>query len=571
LSAASESNWQELINRLMSNVQTLPILGGAAVLVSKEAYDYVIIGAGSAGCTLAARISEDSTKRVLLIEAGGSDRSPYITIPLAWGRLFGERMFDWNYNTMPEPNLNNRVLDCARGRVIGGSSSTNAMAYGRGHPDDYDRWAEAGLDGWSYDDVLPYFRKSESWEDGPSEFRGGDGPLTTRRGGLDDPIVEAWFAAGKRLGYPFSDDSCGAQQEGFAIPQWTVRKGRRCSAAVAYLRPALKRGNLVLVSHAIVDRIVFDGTRAVGVTYKKNGQTVTVKTSGEIILCAGAINSPPLLQRSGIGAEDELRDIGVEPVSVLPGVGKNLQDHMSVPMEYERKGQGVFQRDLRYDRFLKMLAEGFVFGTGKTTGLPMGVQAFLKSSIAERPCDFVLLFRASAPRPLQYPPFTDPGVDGVGYRIALMQPKSRGWVKALSTDPEAAPEICQNFLSHPDDIKIVREGLQLVRAMNADQDVAPHIAAEHLPGAHVQTDAEFDDFIRENATTVHHPIGSCKMGLQTDDMAVVDRQLNVFGTTGLRVVDASVMPTIVSGPTNGPTIMLAEKAADIIRGNTAKP
>lgn len=532
-------------------------------------YDYVIVGAGSAGCVLANRVSENRDVTVLVIEAGGSDRDPYIRIPLAWGRLFARRAHDWGYDTQPEPALNGRVLDCARGKVIGGSSSINAMAYARGHPSDYDKWADAGLEGWSFSECLPYFRKMETWEGGPDQYRGASGPVNVVRAGLDDPLVDAWFHAGERLGYPILEDNCGAEQEGFAVPQWTIRNGRRCSSAVAYLRPALKRTNFHLLSETMTKRILFEGKRAVGVEVNGRSGREVIRARREVICSAGAINSPQLLIASGVGARDELREIGVEPVADVPGVGKNMHDHMSVPMEYLRKDRGTFQKHLRYDRFFAMVAQGLFFGTGGTAGLPMGIVGFLRSSMAGQSADLALLFRASAPAPQQYLPFQDPGQDGIGYRVALMQPESRGWIRVVSADTGIAPHIYQNFLASERDLAIVREGLKLFRALSADPEVASHIDREVLPGPAADSDEALDDHIRANATTVHHPVGSCRMGVEGDEMGVVDAQLRVRGTEGLRVVDASIMPNIVSGATNGPTLMIAEKAADIVKQSSS--
>jgi 4-pyridoxate dehydrogenase len=534
-------------------------------------FDYIIVGAGSAGSVLAARLSEDRETRVLVVEAGGWDSDPYIRIPLAWGRLFARRSHDWGYDTQPEPHLNGRTLDCARGKVVGGSSSTNAMAYARGHPADYDRWAEAGLEDWSFDRVLPYFKKAESWEEGESQYRGGSGPLTTARGGLDDPMVDAWFRAAERQGHPRTDDTCGEQMEGFAVPQWTIRKGRRCSAAVAYLHPARRRPNVTLLTHALTRRILFEGKRAVGIEYEKGGGTNVARARREVILSAGAINSPQLLIASGIGAHDELKEIGVEPVIDLPGVGKNLHDHMSVGMEYRRKGQGVFQKNLRYDRFVAMVARGLIFGTGLSAGLPMGCVAFLRSRFANGPSpDLVLLFRASGPVPMQYLPFADPGPGrGRLSRRADAAGKPGLASSGFGRHKCGAAKFIRTFLSAERDLHVMREGLRMVRALNADEEVSSHVEAELAPGPDVQDDVALDEYVRNHATTVHHPVGSCKMSTDDDPLGVVDGQLRVRGVEALRVIDASVMPSIVSGPTNGPTIMLAEKGADIVRRRRA--
>lgn len=531
--------------------------------------DYIVVGAGSAGCVLAARLSEDPGTHVLVVEAGGWDNDPYIRIPLAWGRLFQHRMHDWGYDTLPEPRLGGRVLDCARGKVVGGSSSTNAMAYGRGHPADYDRWAAMGARGWNFAGVLPYFRRAESWEEGETAYRGGAGPLTTIRSGLPDPLVAAWFAGARGLGWPVTEDTNAERQEGFAVPQWTVRRGRRCSAADAYLKPALDRPNLRLLTHTLAVRILFDGRRAAGLEMRRGGRVLSARARREVILAAGAINSPQLLQVSGVGPAGWVRTLGVPVVADLPGVGRNMHDHMSVPMEYARRGRGWFQRRLRWDRFALMLAEGLIFGTGPTAGLPMGCVAFMRSSRAGAAADLALLFRASAPVPRQYPPFADPGPDGVGYRVALMQPESRGWVRARSPDAAVAPEIVQNFLESDRDLVVMREGLKMIRRLNATPEVAPFIGSELTPGPGAADDAALDAHIRATATTVHHPVGSCRMGAADDPMAVVTPDLRVRGVGSLRVIDASVMPAIVSGPTNAPTIMIAEKGADLLRGRPA--
>ncbi|MZR11668.1 choline dehydrogenase [Maritimibacter sp. DP07] len=534
----------------------------------EDTFDYIVVGAGSAGCVLANRLTEDPDVSVLLLEAGGWDNSPYIKIPLAWGRIFSRRYFDWGYDTEPEPELNGRSIECTRGKVIGGSSSTNGMAYGRGHPKDYDDWAEAGLPGWSFADVLPYFRKSETWEDGPNHLRGGEGPLITRRNGLTDPLVEGWMEAGKGLQFPFNEDYNGERQEGFAIPQWTIKNGLRCSTSVAYLKPAMKRPNLKVVTRALAERVLFEGTRAIGVRYDRRGSVTEARARREVILAGGAINSPHLLALSGIGDPAELKAIGIDPVADVPGVGKNLHDHMTIGLEYDRKETGPFLKSLRFDRFVRMVGEALIKGTGMATSLPMGTKAFVRSEVSGESCDLTILFRAAPLAPQQY--LAKPQKDGFGYRVLLMKPESRGRVQTVSPDPKTAPKIFQNFLTSERDWKALRSGFRLVRRLTEHPAVAPFVERETLPGTEVQTDVEIDAHIRAHASTAHHPVGTCKMAPADDPDGVVDGELRVRGTQALRVVDASIMPEIVSGPPNAVVVMIAEKAADMIRTAQAK-
>ena len=532
-------------------------------------YDYIIVGAGSAGCVLANRLSEDGDATVLLLEAGGRDRHPYIHVPLGLGRMWEYGMFDWGYHTEPEPNLNGRRIEAMRGKVLGGSSSINVMAFTRGNAGDYDRWAQKGARGWSYADVLPYFRRLESWTGGANPWRGGSGPVGVEWARTRDPIYDAWIEAGRAAGFPVTEDYNAAQQEGFGRAQYSIRDGRRASAANAYLKPARKRRNLTVAVDALATRVLTQGTRATGVEYAQNGQVVRAEAKREVVLCLGAFNTPQLLMLSGIGPSGHLRDLGIAPVADLP-VGRNLQDHMAVWIMFTRPEAGPFRDAMRLDRMALAMTRAYLFGTGPGTVVPGGLHAFVKTRPEIAVPDIEFMFRTVPAQPHLWFPLVRPAyLDGFAIRPTLLHPDSRGEIRLGSADPRQPPRIIGNFFSAPDDLPRLREGFRRAREVAYQKALDPYRGVETAPGADVTSDQGIDNYIRNIAITAHHPAGTCAMGIGPD--SVLDPDLKVRGVERLRVVDASAMPDLVSAHINACVLRMAEKGADQIRGRVLVP
>jgi choline dehydrogenase len=529
--------------------------------------DYVIVGAGSGGSALAYRLAE-AGKRVIVIEHGGSDAGPFIQMPGALSYPMNMGIYDWGFATEPEQHLGGRILATPRGKVIGGSSSINGMVYVRGHARDYDTWAEMGAAGWAYADVLPYFKRMEHSHGGSGgEFRGTDGPLHITRGPRENPLFDAFIKAGEQAGYPVTADYNGKQQEGFGPMEATIWKGRRWSAANAYLRPALKGGNVHII-RGLARRVVMEGTRAVGVEIESRGEVQVIRAKGEVILAASSINTPKLLMLSGIGPAEHLRQHGVEVVADRKGVGANLQDHLEIYMQF------AASQPITLFKYWNLWGKAWVGAQWLFTGRGPGASnqfeacAFIRSKPGVEYPDIQYHFLPIAVR------YDGKAVaEGHGFQahVGPMRSKSRGSVTLRSANPADAPVIKFNYMSHPEDWEDFRACIRLTREVFGQEAFKPYIKAELQPGPRVQNDIELDDFLREHVESAYHPCGTARMGRASDPMAVVDPECRVIGVQGLRVADSSVFPQVTNGNLNAPSIMVGEKAADHILGRTPLP
>ena len=537
-------------------------------MAAREEFDYIIVGAGSAGCVLANRLTEDADVRVLVLEAGPQDHSLFIHMPSAFAYPLAGKKYNWHYESEPEPFMNNRRMHCPRGHVIGGSSSINGMVYIRGHAFDYDAWAQRpGLESWSYFHCLPYFKKSETRLKGGDDYRGGSGPLFVTTAQCRNPLYQAFIEAGRQAGYPVTGDMNGHQQEGLGPMDRTTYKGRRWSTARAYLRPAQKRGqNLEVRSRSLVTRILFDKQKAVGVEYARNGQIETARAAREVILSAGAISSPQMLMLSGIGDASALKAFGIPVVQHLPGVGENLQDHLEAYVQYECKQPITLYGATNPLAKLKIGIEWILTGQGLGGTNHFEAGGFIRSEPGVRHPDLQYHF---LPMAASYD--GESVAKGHGYQahIGPMRPTSHGYVKLASADPRRHPKILFNYMQSEQDRREMRAGVRLTREIMTQKAFDSFRGLELAPGSDVKSDAGIDAFVRAKAESAYHPSCSCRMG--TDEMAVCDGRGRVHGVDGLRVVDASIMPDVISGNLNVPVIMMAEKIADDIRGRNPLP
>lgn len=530
--------------------------------------DFVIVGAGSAGCALAYRLSEDPRNSVIVLERGGTDAGPLIQMPIAFSIPMNMSRYDWGFKTEPEPHLGGRRLVVPRGKVVGGSSSVNGMVYVRGHARDFDTWEEMGATGWGFRNVLPYYKRMETSHGGEAGWRGTDGPLHVTRGRQQNPLYQAFVEAGREAGYPVTADYNGRQQEGFGAMEMTVWQGRRWSAANAYLKPALKRPNLRLVTGVSAERIAFDGTKATGVVVRKGGTLQTVTARREVIVAASSINSPKLLMLSGVGAAADLTAHGIDVIADRPGVGRNLQDHLEVYVQYGSK------QPVTLNNRLGLLSKAWIGANWLFLRRGLGVSNQFES------CGFIRTAAGVAYPDIQYhflPAAVrydgTAAIDRHGFQVHVgpMRSPSRGSVSLRSGDPADDPKILFNYMSHDKDWADFRACIRLTREIMTQAAMEPFVDGEIAPGADAQSDAAIDDFIRSEVESAYHPCGTCRMGSADDAHAVVDPECRVIGTQNIRVVDSSIFPQITNGNLNGPSILVGEKAADIILGKDPLP
>jgi choline dehydrogenase len=528
-----------------------------------ESFDFIIIGSGSAGSVLAKRLSEDRKHSVLVLEYGGTDRGPLIQMPSALSYPMSMQLYNWGFESEPEPHLNNRRLATPRGKVMGGSSSINGMVYVRGHAKDFDTWADMGATGWAYADVLPYFKRMENVEGGQQGWRGTAGPMQVKRGRLKNPLYHAFIEAGRQAGYPVTSDYNGQQQEGFAEFEMTVHEGLRWSAANAYLKPAMKNGRIKLVTGAMARRVLLDGKRAYGVEYEVGGAVKTAHANREVIIAASTINSPAILQRSGIGPAQVLQAAGIPVLHPLAGVGENLHDHLEVYFQQRCLTADSLNRDLGLISKAKIGLQWLLFGTGLGATNHFESCAFIRSKAGIEYPDIQYHFLPAA---MRYDGKAAFDGDGFQVHIGPMRTKSRGFVRIRNNDAKVAPKILFNYMSHEDDWEEFRACIRHTREIMKQAAMVPYAGEEIQPGADKITDAQIDDFIREHGESAYHPCGTSKMGSVKDKLAVVDPECRVIGLQNLRVVDSSIMPQVTNGNLNAPTLMIGEKASDHILG-----